>query len=125
MTFLKPDGGPLTIEDVDRKVAELIDAGAWHKRRGFRLRGMYASVMTNRMLEEAVELQAECMNGTRAGQIREAADVLGVLLHLWQAFGISLPEVCEQTLQNLRENFTTNAADIETTNPGPLRSNRQ
>lgn len=124
MEFLKPDGSFLMVEDVERAVRKLVADGAFHKRRGFSLRGVPASVITNHMLEEAVELQAECLIGCRRQQIKEAADLLGAFLHLLQAFGITLQEVSQQTLDNLRQNFTTNRADVQTESPGYLRSNR-
>lgn len=111
-------------ELLNETVIALHNAGAFHKRRGFRLDAADERDATNHLLEEAVELQAECFRGRYQTQINEAADLLGVFLHLLWMMGIPLPVVVERCAEKLKENFTLDPSEVETATPGFTRGNR-
>jgi phosphoribosyl-ATP pyrophosphohydrolase len=114
----------MDINELDLKIRALHKAGAYHRKRGFRLNEAEPVLASNHVIEEAVELQAECVYGTYHSQLDEAADLLCVWLHLLWLSGVPLSVVLERASQKLDQNFTLNPDEVETKTPGRLRSNR-
>ncbi len=112
------------IESLDKLVQLLHDQGAWHKTRGYRLDEAPIEKITNSILEEATEFQAECFFGDYHKQIGEAADLLGAFLHGLYKQGIPLPVVIARSDQKLREIFTTDHSKVIAVEPGFTRSGR-
>lgn len=114
------------LTDLVLKIRELIEKGGYHVKRGFKLADVPAVVISNHLLEEAVELQAEVIVGDSSLATRqEAADVLLVFLHLLEKTGLPLYLVAETALATLNKEFTLDLANLKTSTPGFSRSARQ
>lgn len=105
-------------------VVNLHDEGAIHKKRGFSLHDVSVVDISNHLLEETVELQAEVMHGTHKEQLDEAADTLAVYLHLLVASGLPPDDVIDRCISKLNHNFTLDKSEVLTDTPGITRKSR-
>ena len=97
----------------------------YHIKRGFCISDVTLETITCHLLEEAVELQAECILGGTIPQVRkEAADVLIIFLHLLHKCNISFVEVEKEAEVKLSETFTNDMANITAKTPGLTRKSR-
>lgn len=106
-------------------VDELHRNNAMHIRRGFRLQDADVMVCTNHLIEEVVELQAECITQNREAIIEEASDVMAIFLHLLHMHGVALETVVDMCHSKLRNNFTYDENKLATETPGFTRRNRE
>lgn len=114
-----------SVEDLYEFVQKLHDGNAKHKRRGFGLKEASLAVISNHLIEENVEFQAELLSGDQIKQLAEAADVIGAFLHAIYAAGLPLDVVVRAAEMGLRTNFTFDEREIETNTPGFTRQNRR
>ena len=106
-------------------IQRLHESGAIHKKRGFSLADTTPQLATNHLLEEVVELQAECtLGGTRETIKQEAADVLAIFMHLLYISSITLEEVINECERKLEATFTNNPDEVISKNPGLTRRAR-
>lgn len=114
-----------TLADIIDLVKHLHAERAMHVKRGFCLSDLDVERTSNHLLEEAIELQAEVLEGHRDGVVDESADVLATWLHLLQYQKIDFQEVLERCRQKLLDVFTFDPEDVLTTTPGYSRRHRQ
>ena len=117
----------VAINDVSsliERIKELHTQGAYHIKRGFSLKDSKKTTASNHLIEEAVELQAEVLDGDVITKTEEAADVLLVYLHLLYISGISFADVRDFAQFKLEKDFTLDKSKILTTTPGYTRKNR-
>lgn len=93
------------IDRLDLVIRTLCDKGAIHRRKGTNMGTVKMTTICTHLLEEIAELQEEAFHGTYARQIEEAADVLGVFLHLVYAMGVPLNLVIERCESKMSEVF--------------------
>lgn len=110
--------------DLILRVQQLHELGAFHVKRGFSLKDAKLTTASNHLIEEAVELQAEVLDGNYDTKLEEAADVLLVYLHLLHLSKVSFSEVVSFAERKLEKNFTLDRSEIKTKTPGYTRSNR-
>jgi len=122
VTFVRNPTTPL--KQLHEEIEQLMKAGAYHRTRGFQLRNVPVSVITNHLIEEAVEIQGEALHGTPEGVIMEAGDMLANFIYLLLNRGIDFDDVVAASRRKLPQVFTTNADEIVSTNVGFIRSNR-
>lgn len=112
------------LNELVAEVAKLHQLGAYHIKRGFSLKDSKLTTASNHLIEEAVELQAEVLDGDIDSKIEEAADVLLVFLHLLKISKISLNDVIAFAFKKLTRTFTLDKTKIKTSTPGYTRKNR-
>jgi hypothetical protein len=120
--------------DVWYKIDELRRRNATHRKRGFHINDIGEAMVSNHLIEEATELQAEILNRPwfvssardegLVAIIEEASHVLSVYLHLLIKLGIPLGEVCDKAIQMLDKHWTTNADEVVAEAPGQTRRGR-
>lgn len=107
----------------------LIETGAYHKRRGFKLADASPIFTGNHLIEEAAELQAEVILSEALDNynavVEEAADTLLCLLHIIKLMRIEPAMVIAIAQSKLSDTFTTNEAEITAIKPGGTRRSRQ
>jgi len=112
------------INDLLNKIHELHSSNAQHVKRGFKVSEIPALVISNHLIEEVTELQAEVIDDDREAFIEEASHVLAVFLHLLQKQGLSLNEIATRSLKMLETNFTTDPAEVTAVTDGYTRKHR-
>ena len=116
----------LTFQELIALVAELRDKNAYHRKRGFQLQDSTSTLISNHLLEEAVELQAEaCIEENREGVIDESSDVLATFLHLVLHCKVDFQEVINRCTEKLLKTFVYDPNDLLTDTPGYSRRHRQ
>jgi phosphoribosyl-ATP pyrophosphohydrolase len=103
---------------------------ARHVKRGYTINEVRDHHITNHLIEEAVELQAACLDdcGTdeqREAVVEEAADVLLLFSHLLLRKGITFGEVMDFAEDKLKKNWTTDPAEVTAVRQGFSRRTRK
>jgi hypothetical protein len=128
------------ILDLWAEIEELRRQNAYHRKRGFRINSISASMQSCHLLEETVELQAEVLTAPNLPEgslyyplatadhldavTKEASHVLACFLHLLQKHGLSLGEVAAEGVRMCRRHWTTNAEDVVARELGFTRKGR-
>jgi phosphoribosyl-ATP pyrophosphohydrolase len=112
----------MDLADIVQLSKELKEGGAYHIRRGFQLSDCDEREISNHLIEEAVELQAEMFRGTRETQLEEASDLICVLSHAIEFCGFTVEELMQKAKEKLDANFTYNENQVQ--GNGFNRSNR-
>jgi phosphoribosyl-ATP pyrophosphohydrolase len=116
----------MTLEELDQEIRQLREVNAYHVKRGFRLDDVPLGFITNHLLEEAVEFQAEMLFSRNMDSVKEeAADTLLCFLHALQAGCVSLRDVLDVAGEKLSKTFTTDPEKVLTKTPGFTRRNRE
>jgi hypothetical protein len=117
--------------DVWYRIEELRRRNATHRKRGFQINDIGEAMVSNHLIEEVTELQAEILNLGNLGHskrwtavVEEASHVLSVYLHLLIKLGVPLGDVCDKAIQTLDKHWTTNADEVVAEAPGQTRRGR-
>jgi len=114
------------IEELVDYIQELHDKNAIHKKRGFVLQDTTPLIVSNHLLEEVVELQAEAVvEGNIEKSVEESADVLANFLYLLCLLGIDFGDVIDCCNNKLKDVFVFDETEVLTNTPGFSRRHRE
>jgi len=106
----------MSIQNLVDLIDKLHEQDAYHIKRGFPLSEATPLIASNHLLEEAMEIQAEIIDGSGKDLItEEAGDLLAVFCHLLKMSGISLDEVAGAAMSKLNTVYTTNPDEVTAT----------
>jgi phosphoribosyl-ATP pyrophosphohydrolase len=120
-----------SVTDIQEYIASLYSIEARHVKRGYCINDSQLCHITNHLLEEAVELQAACLevHGSPEEQAadvtEEAADVLLLFSHLLLRKGLRFEDVLSKAAEKLRTNWTTDPAEVTAVRKGFSRRTRK
>ena len=106
-------------------IDELYEVNAYHVKRGFRLKEATSLMVSNHLLEEAVELQSEIMANNREAIVEEAGDVIVLFARVLRTTDVGLDEVLTFATKKLNKIFTTDPNKVTAISPGTSRRARK
>ncbi len=107
------------------RIDKLFMSKAYHKKRGYRIDEQSTDRVGVHLVEEAVELLAELMDGTPETVLEEVADVMILLSRVIYDKQIQPEWVEEAVVKKLNAIWVTDPKDVLTDNPGMTRQNRE